>query len=465
MPTANAAGAAAANGGVPPSSAPAPAAAPHNNPQHHHHASASSSAARASNAAALRHVLEHRPLRIAFVHPDLGLGGAERLVVDAAAELAARGHVVDMYTSYYDPARCFDETRTGAFSVRVAGGWFPRHVLGRLHALCAVVRCALASLYVAWRVYAGASPPYDVVIVDQVAAAVPVLKGLLQNSRVLFYCHFPDMLLTHRASLLKALYRAPLDALEQAATGSADLILVNSRFTAGVFAATFERLVGRGVAPAVLHPAVLLPEEGALAAAAAAWEGELGGELVELVRGGPTFLSINRCGRAPGGGAAVRAADARLDGMEPSSGGKLGGSVMQHAASFCHHPNQVPTQTHKSTTTQPKPTTTTNPTRFERKKGIGLALQALHELLQRKPGCAARLIVAGGYDARLAENREHLAELQLMARQLGVTDRVAFVPSFTDRCGRLSACEPCCLGAARCGCWTCCAGRLPCGVV
>ncbi len=38
-------------------------------------------------------VLE-RPLAVAFIHPDLGLGGAERLVVDAALELSARGHAV-----------------------------------------------------------------------------------------------------------------------------------------------------------------------------------------------------------------------------------------------------------------------------------------------------------------------------------------------------------------------------------
>lgn len=47
-----------------------------------------------------------RRLRIAFLHPDLGLGGAERLVVDAATELAAHGHNVDVYTAYYDPNRC-----------------------------------------------------------------------------------------------------------------------------------------------------------------------------------------------------------------------------------------------------------------------------------------------------------------------------------------------------------------------
>ena len=35
-------------------------------------------------------------LRIAFCHPDLGLGGAERLVVDAACELCNHGYTVSL---------------------------------------------------------------------------------------------------------------------------------------------------------------------------------------------------------------------------------------------------------------------------------------------------------------------------------------------------------------------------------
>ena len=31
-------------------------------------------------------------LKIAFLHPDLGIGGAERLVVDAAVALKQKGH-------------------------------------------------------------------------------------------------------------------------------------------------------------------------------------------------------------------------------------------------------------------------------------------------------------------------------------------------------------------------------------
>lgn len=50
---------------------------------------------------------------IVFFHPDLGIGGAERLVVDAAVGLQDRGHKVTIFTSHCDPRHCFDEARDG----------------------------------------------------------------------------------------------------------------------------------------------------------------------------------------------------------------------------------------------------------------------------------------------------------------------------------------------------------------
>lgn len=91
------------------------------------------------------------PMRIGFIHPDLGigtslvdlalsvsrpeltscwpvscflllaLGGAERLVVDAAVALQRRGHNVEIFTSRHDPTRCFAETRDGELDV----SWLP----------------------------------------------------------------------------------------------------------------------------------------------------------------------------------------------------------------------------------------------------------------------------------------------------------------------------------------------------
>lgn len=56
---------------------------------------------------------KQRRKTIVFLHPDLGIGGAERLVVDAAVGLQERGHKVVIFTSHCDPAHCFDEARDG----------------------------------------------------------------------------------------------------------------------------------------------------------------------------------------------------------------------------------------------------------------------------------------------------------------------------------------------------------------
>jgi alpha-1,3/alpha-1,6-mannosyltransferase len=54
---------------------------------------------------------------IVFFHPDLGIGGAERLVIDAAVGLQNRGHKVTIFTSHCDPKHCFDEARNGMITL------------------------------------------------------------------------------------------------------------------------------------------------------------------------------------------------------------------------------------------------------------------------------------------------------------------------------------------------------------
>jgi hypothetical protein len=46
---------------------------------------------------------------------------------------------------------------------------------------------------------------YDIVIADQVSVVIPVLHWWTR-SKVLFYCHFPDVLLATRKSKIKQLY-------------------------------------------------------------------------------------------------------------------------------------------------------------------------------------------------------------------------------------------------------------------
>lgn len=254
------------------------------------------------------------------------LGGAERLVVDAAMALQKLGHTVDMYTSYHDPKHCFEETRDGTLNVLVYGNWLPRHIKGRLSILFATLRNLYAAGCIAWNwgdsqggiqpenaqvelnnhVSSGndekggrisrkgridddkenpnnelkvratsvtrrvmmkpistqstntqgspsnsgnhhdggkevdvgdnsgsgdtkngcerwrmlrrsLSGKYDVFVVDQISTAIPLLH--LTDAAVFFYCHFPDLLLSNRTSLLKRLYRIPFDWVEEQTVG------------------------------------------------------------------------------------------------------------------------------------------------------------------------------------------------------------------------------------------------------
>ncbi|KAL7218377.1 hypothetical protein ACSBR2_011612 [Camellia fascicularis] len=167
-------------------------------------------------------------LNIAIIHPDLGIGGAERLIVDAAVELASHGHNVHIFTSHHDRTRCFEETL----------------------AVCAYLRCIFVALCVLFM-----WPSFDVILADQVSVVIPLMK-LKKSTKVVFYCHFPDLLLAQHTTILRRIYRKPIDFIEEVTTGMADLILVNSKFTASTFPNTFKQLDARGIKPAVLYPAV-----------------------------------------------------------------------------------------------------------------------------------------------------------------------------------------------------------------
>eukprot|EP00418_Pyrodinium_bahamense_P007379 CAMPEP_0179024126 /NCGR_PEP_ID=MMETSP0796-20121207/7293_1 /TAXON_ID=73915 /ORGANISM="Pyrodinium bahamense, Strain pbaha01" /LENGTH=424 /DNA_ID=CAMNT_0020720075 /DNA_START=15 /DNA_END=1286 /DNA_ORIENTATION=+ len=242
-----------------------------------------------------RHGGDRKRLRVAFVHPDLGIGGAERLVVDAAVALQGAGHEVCMYTARHEPDHCFEETRDGTLRVVVYGALLPRRVLGRFYAACAYLRMCWVSLRI---VILSLASTFDVLIVDQVSICLPILL-FARPCGIVFYCHYPDYLLTSRASFLKRLYRAPLDFLEEQTTGLADVVFVNSRFTAGVFAAAFPALHRRGLVPDVLYPALNLQDQDRKAVQAT-------GEVEVLHDGELLLLSINRFERKKNIGLAVR---------------------------------------------------------------------------------------------------------------------------------------------------------------
>ena len=185
--------------------------------------------------------------KIAFFHPDLGIGGAERLIVDAALALKNAGHSVTIFTSHHDHSHCFEETKT-LLNVAVYGDWLPCSLFGRCKALFAYLRMIFLTFYF----YFYHKDDYDIAICDIIPVAIIILKKITQK-KCIFYCHFPDQLLTKKDSLIKKIYRLPIDYIERWGISNSDVILVNSQFTKEVFFRTFDSM---NIETQVLYPTV-----------------------------------------------------------------------------------------------------------------------------------------------------------------------------------------------------------------
>jgi alpha-1,3/alpha-1,6-mannosyltransferase len=253
------------------------------------------------------------------------------------------GHTVALFTPDFDPRRSFPATTNGRLNVHVHGQGLPAQVGSRLRVPCAVARTTVA----AWAAMR-ATPRPDVMFCDLVSHVIPLLRT--GDAPVLFYCHFPDFLLTPPRHGLYHLYRAPLDRLEEWSTGKAHRVLVNSQFTAGVFRTAFPHLPH--VTPQVVYPGVACP-------------------------------------------AIVPPMPVRAD----------------------------------------EPILLLSINRFDPKKNLSLAIEALAILRSLVPPdtfARTRLILAGGYDARLAEQRAEMEGLRKLAAARQLEAHVELIPSPSD---------------------------------
>ena len=164
-------------------------------------------------------------MKIALVHPDLGIGGAEKLIVEVGAALKKNGHKITCFTSHYDQNHSFPETRDGTLTVCCRGDWLPRSMLGRVFAFCSYLRM----IFLAFYILCFYRHSFHTIFCDQIPICIPILKSSCR--KVIFYCHYPDKLLTDRKTLAKQLYRKLIDWIEEWSIGKADLVLVNSEFT------------------------------------------------------------------------------------------------------------------------------------------------------------------------------------------------------------------------------------------
>lgn len=112
------------------------------------------------------------------------------------------------------------------------GNTLPISFRNKFFIVFAILRQLHLCLSLLYRTYFSSSfiPP-DIYIVDQLSTCIPLLRWFT-HTRVIFYCHFPDLLLSpgrggfengmigrERKSLLRSLYRMPIDQLEEATTG------------------------------------------------------------------------------------------------------------------------------------------------------------------------------------------------------------------------------------------------------
>ena len=188
-------------------------------------------------------------MRVAFLHPDLGIGGAEQLVVNLALCCKNLGWDVKIFTPFYDPNRAFSQLKDGTIPVEVRGDIFPRRIFGRCQAMCDYIRILLAAIYLI--LYGG---NFDIIVVDQIPIALPLLK---LRFTTFFYCHYPDKLLClTRDSFIKRCYRFVIDHIEELTLLIADIIVVNSKFTQNVFKENFRIINKLRDPPKVLYPAI-----------------------------------------------------------------------------------------------------------------------------------------------------------------------------------------------------------------
>ena len=259
-------------------------------------------------------------------------------------------------------------------------------------------------------------PDADVFVLDVLPTPIPYL---VQTAKcVIYYCHFPDKLLTRDTvngekvnananananatnancsvgvgvvggnngikALLKSHYRKILDQMEEWAMSYADLICVNSNFTKTEVSRAFPSLKGNGGGDGdgggvnanvnanntmqVLYPAI---------------------DLNKFIP--PDF---------------TRKQELIGDGRNGDDGSEV----------------QMPI---------------VSLNRFERKKNIEVLLHAYASIYKKNTSNGVPipppLVISGGYDPRNAENVEYLTELKELAESLGIQENTKFRPSVSD---------------------------------
>lgn len=380
------------------------------------------------------------------------------LVVETASALKKRGHHVEVFTSFHDRNRAFTETIDGTLDVHVHDFIIPRSIFGRFIQPLAAIRFFWTAAKVMMR-HNNLSGGYDIIFVDQISLIVPLLR--YSGARVIFYCHYPDMLLSSRNHWLKKIYRIPIDFLEQATTGQAHEILVNSNYTLNVFKNTFTWIKKT---PTVLYPtvhaeritvgsrnrvplsAVSPPSPSSRDASPSSSESETKVKTTittetKTVETASTLTTSSDSNSST----TVESTTKTTVKTEISTMGESESEEVEAVNPSIGISRPVPFLTSGSRSVPHVPERFAeiagtkfllSLNRYERKKNHFLALETMALVLKRttdeKERGKLRLVIAGGYDDRVAENVQHLRELEQRAKKLGIENVVLFYTKVPD---------------------------------
>jgi len=352
---------------------------------------------------------------VRFLHPDLGIGGAERLVLDLAKAIhetpnnpyskfnhgsgtnQSSRNQIELCCNNWQPDRHFPETKISSiYHPKKLFMFIPRSIFGKFFALLAYLKMILASCFIGLFFR-----PSEVIIIDQVSHCIPffiffnriqtillsifgifTLNFKRRRTRVLFYCHWPDQLLAkyhlYEENGLKLkfykIYRFSMDFFEKISLKMADKILVNSNFTANVVSETLK--IEKKYLD-ILYPAL------------------------SLKISGPSDQNIlNSSG---------------FD-KPPTK------NLSENFQNF-----KITDKNDKFLDCTRKILISIN--RYEKKKNVALAVEAVGSLGKAKRPI---LIIAGGFDLREKENIEVKEELQNLVVKHKLQNNVIFLTNITD---------------------------------
>jgi alpha-1,3/alpha-1,6-mannosyltransferase len=181
-----------------------------------------------------------------ILHPGLGYGGAERLILQLAEGLTENGWRCTLIVPEKPHRDGFEvPASVELFLARVH---MPLSIFGRLKAWCAYFRMRIC-------ITAVQALQADLIVTDLVPHVIPAIKARFPGTPVLNYCHFPDHLLAAPVkSAWYQTYRKYFDRLELQGLLMADRIVVNSGFTQRKLLVVYPQLEPCEIV--VVHPGI-----------------------------------------------------------------------------------------------------------------------------------------------------------------------------------------------------------------